>query len=256
MFEGKGHPLSHESLTAAGQSLGVGLPALWAVMTVETSGCGFLSDRRPQILFERHWFRKLTKGAFDAEAPELSASTAGGYGARGAAQYERLGRAVALNRRAALESTSWGLGQVMGFNAVKVGFANVEAMVKAMCDSEDAQFQGMVGFIRSNGLAKHLQAGDWASFAKAYNGSDFQKNHYDTKLQQAHARFTAGPLPDLRVRTAQLYLTFLGYKAGGVDGWFGTNSQRALVAFQKSKGIPPSGQLDDASLAALVAAAG
>ncbi len=32
-----------------------------------------------------------------------------------------------MNRTAALKSTSSGLGQVMGFNAAKFGFANVNA---------------------------------------------------------------------------------------------------------------------------------
>ena len=32
-------------------------------------------------------------------------------------QYERLAAAMVLNRRAALRSASWGIGQVMGFHA-------------------------------------------------------------------------------------------------------------------------------------------
>lgn len=255
MFEGKGKPLSDSGLAKAGETLGVELPVLWAVMTVETRGCGFLPDRRPLILFERHWFRKRTNGRFDQVAPDLSNPTWGGYGKSGAYQYERLERAIQLDRTAALESTSWGLGQVMGFNAKAVGFADVEAMVQSMCDSEDAQFQGMVGFIQSNGLAKYLRSGDWASFARSYNGDDFQKNQYDSKLARAHARYKVGPLPDLRVRAAQMYLSFLGYNTGGVDGWFGEKSHRALMKFQSSKGMPSSGELDDATMAALESAA-
>jgi hypothetical protein len=255
MFEGKGMPLSEDGLREAGRALDVELPALWAVMTVETRGCGFLPDRRPLVLFERHWFRKLTGGAFDNAAPDLSNATAGGYGKGGAHQHERLERAIALDRRAALESTSWGLGQVMGFNARAVGFADVEAMVAAMCESEDQQFQAMVAFIKDRGLGAHLRAGDWATFARLYNGPDFQKNKYDTKLAMAHARFETGPLPDLRVRAAQLYLSFLGFDAGGVDGWFGEKTQNAVVKFQASRGLPTGGKLDDATFAALHAAA-
>lgn len=255
MFEGKGKPLSESGLTQAAQTLGVEVPALWAVMTVETKGCGFLRDRRPLILFERHWFRKLTGRKFDATAPDLSNSVAGGYGASGAHQYERLQRAIALERNAALESTSWGLGQVMGFNAKAVGFTDVETMVKAMCDAEDAQFQGMVGFVQSNGLSRFLRSGDWSSFARSYNGPDFQKNQYDTKLARAHARYKVGPLPDLRVRAAQMYLTFLGYDTGGVDGWFGNKSHRAVMKFQSSKGIAANGALDDETFLALESAA-
>ena len=255
MFEGKGTALSEQGLKDAGAALGVGPPALWAVMTVETRGCGFLPDRRPLILFERHWFRKLTRGKFDAAAPDLSNPVWGGYGASGAHQHERLERAIKLDRQAALASTSWGLGQVMGFNAKAAGFGGVEAMVKAMCDSEDAQFQGMAGFIAGKGLAKYLKSGDWAEFARRYNGVEFQKNQYDRRLAVAHERYKVGPLPNLRVRTAQLYLTYLGYKPGGVDGLFGGNSQKALIAFQKSADLAPSGGLDDASYSALVKAA-
>ena len=255
MFEGKGKPLSASGLSQAAQTLGVELPALWAVMTVETKGCGFLPDRRPLILFERHWFRRLTGGKFDASAPDLSNSAAGGYGASGAHQHERLERAIALERKAALESTSWGLGQVMGFNAKAVGFPDVEAMVKAMCDSEDDQFRGMVGFVQSNDLSKFLRSGDWSGFAKRYNGPDFQKNQYDIKLARAHARHKAGPLPDLRVRAAQMYLNYLGYNTGGVDGWFGDKSHRAVIKFQSSKGMASDGALDDETLAALETAA-
>ncbi len=45
MFEGKAKPLSAIGLEAATTRLGVDAPALWAVLTVETSGCGFLLDR-------------------------------------------------------------------------------------------------------------------------------------------------------------------------------------------------------------------
>ena len=160
MFEGKGRPLSESGVTQAGATLNVGLPALWAVMTVETKGCGFLPDRRPLILFERHVFHRLTQGRLAKDAPDLSNPARGGYGPAGVHQHERLERALGLDRRAALESCSWGLGQVMGFNSKKVGFADVEDMVSAMLDSEDKQFQAMVGFIKAFNLSQYLAQGD------------------------------------------------------------------------------------------------
>lgn len=250
-FTGAGKPLSETGLAAAAGDIGVGLPELWAVMTVETKGCGFLPDRRPLILFERHVFHKRTGGKFAARAPDLSDPVWGGYGAGGANQYVRLQRAMKFDRKAALESTSWGLGQVMGFNAAHAGYASAGEMAAAMCESEDAQFQAMIDFIESNQLEQYLQSADWAKFAFRYNGSDFQKNKYDEKLRLAHARFSAGPLPSLRVRSAQLYLSYLGYAPGGVDGWYGSNTQKALLRFQKDQGLPVTGQIDDAVLAAL-----
>ena len=62
-------------------------------------------------------------------------------------------------------------------------------MVKAMASSEDAQFQGMAGFIPVNKLSKFLQQGDWENFARRYNEPGFKKNRYDEKLADEHARY-------------------------------------------------------------------
>src|SRR5277367_4598660 len=104
-------PLSAAGFQSAVNALGVDTPTVQALLTVETPGCGYLSDRRPQILFERHIFSRLTGRVFDAQFPDISNPTQGGYGKGGAPQYARLGKAVALNQEAALKSASWGLGQ-------------------------------------------------------------------------------------------------------------------------------------------------
>jgi len=250
-FIGRGNPLTQDGLDRAASDLDVSLSALWAIMTVETKGCGFLPDRRPLILFERHIFHKRTGGQFDSVAPDLSRSVQGGYGKGGAGQYDRLARAVALDRKAALESTSWGLGQVMGFNAKSAGYPDVETMVAAMSQTEDAQFLGMINFIANNNLSSYLKKDDWSGFAKHYNGEGFQKNRYDTKLQAAFARYSVGPIPNLDVRAAQLFLSYRGYSPGTVDGWYGTVTQNAVIKFQKEIGLPASGLLDNETLTAL-----
>ena len=244
MFEGTGKPLSDAGLAQATDDLSIDLPSLWAVIRVETSGCGFFQNRKPKILFERHIFHRRTQGRFAAAAPDLSDPGAGGY-AGGIAEYDRLARAVALDRQAALESVSWGLGQVMGFNADSAGFADVEDLVKAMCESEDLQLRAMAGFIAHEGLSGFLENKDWRSFARRYNGPAFEKNDYDGKLREAHAQFANRGTPDLRVRAAQLYLTYLGHDPRGVDGSFGTNSRTALKKFQQAEGVPATGELDD-----------
>jgi peptidoglycan hydrolase-like protein with peptidoglycan-binding domain len=50
-------------------------------------------------------------------------------------------------------------------------------------------------------------------------------------------------------------LTYFGYKPGVVDGWFGQNTQNALLKFQNKQGLAASGQLDDATFKALKDAA-
>lgn len=99
-------------------------------------------------------------------------------------------KAMGLNQEAALQSTSWGIGQLMGFNYKVAGFTNVNDMVAAMVNDENAQILAMADFIKGNLLDGALQKQDWAAFAKGYNGTDYQKNNYDTKLEVAHAKNT------------------------------------------------------------------
>lgn len=257
IFKNIGLPLSEAGLAKAAGDIGIGLPALWAVMTVETNGCGFLPDRRPLVLFERHVFHGPDKWKIRRHGPRFERSGSRRLRSRRRFSARPPGpRAIALDRRAALESASWGLGQVMGYNAASVGFADVEAMVKAMSSSEDAQFQGMAGFITANKLSKFLQQGDWENFARRYNGPGFKKNRYDEKLADEHARYLKGPLPGLRLRAAQLLLTYRGFNPGPVDGWSGKRTKGALAEFQKARKLPATGELDDATFSALESEAG
>ncbi|WP_372425305.1 N-acetylmuramidase domain-containing protein [Salinarimonas chemoclinalis] len=233
-----GRPLTPSGFEAARERLGVAPAVLWAVMAVEARACGFLPDRRPVILFERHVFHRRTGGRFDAANPWISHARPGGYGEPGAAQHARLAAALALDRRAALESASWGLGQVMGFNAAPAGFADVETLVAAMRASEDAQLAAMAAFIAARGLAAALRAGDWAAFARGYNGPAFARNAYDVRLARAAEKLAVGPLPDLALRAAQLRLSYAGFDPGPVDGRMGRRTRAALAAFRMRMGEP------------------
>jgi hypothetical protein len=233
------------------------MPVLWAVLTVESAGFGFLPDKRPKILYERHIFHRETGGRFSAQAPDLSQRGGGGY-IGGAPEYDRLARAIALckgagvSELAALRSASWGLGQVMGFNAIASGFADAADMARKMAEGEDQQLLGMVGFIRSNGLHAQLRARDWTGFARRYNGPSFWQNQYDVKLKAAYEKFSGGVTRDLRARTAQAALVYLGYRPGDPDGLVGQNTRNAVAAFRRDEKLPAGDALDDATYAALM----
>ena len=115
-FQGSAMALSSDGMATVAEALHVRNPEIWAVLSVETSGCGYLPDRRPQILYERHIFHRLTNGKFDDG--DISDPAPGGYGPRGAPQYDRLNRAILKDRAAALQSASWGLGQIMDTSGV------------------------------------------------------------------------------------------------------------------------------------------
>lgn len=251
-FTGVAEPLTKAGFLGVVEDLGVGVPELLAVLAVESKTCGFLADRRPLILFERHIFHKKTRGAFAASDPDLSHPEAGGYLGM-AKEYLRLARALKLDRRAALMSASWGAGQIMGFNHLAAGFDDVESMVAAMQASEDAQLAAVGAFLRAEDLVAPLRRHDWAAFARRYNGPAFAKHKYDVRLAGAYQMYAAGSLPDVDVRRAQLYLTYLGFAPGAVDGLHGKRSRSAVAAFRQQHGLGAGDRVDKTLLQALQA---
>ncbi|AKJ02642.1 Putative phage-encoded peptidoglycan binding protein [Archangium gephyra] len=249
-FTGTATPLTAQGVQACADKLSVHPAEIWAVLQIETRGCGYFADRRPAILFERHVFSRRTQGRFDAQAPDLSNSKAGGY-ASGPAEYPRLERAMALDEQAAMESASWGLGQVMGYHAQDLGYGSVQQFVSRMMASEDEQLAAMATFIQHHGLDEALRTHDWAAFARGYNGSGYAKNEYDKKLAAAFQRLSTHTLPDLSVREGQLLLTFLGFEPGTVDGAFGAHTKTALNRFQGEHHLPLTSGFDPATLEAL-----
>jgi peptidoglycan hydrolase-like protein with peptidoglycan-binding domain len=53
----------------------------------------------------------------------------------------------------------------------------------------------------------------------------------------------------VEVREIQQYLNNHGYHAGKVDGQWGSRTSAAVKRFQQAKGLKPTGQLDDQTLA-------
>jgi hypothetical protein len=251
-FIGQTLALDSSGMNSVVAALNVQPSNIWAVLQVEAAQSGFLPDRRPTMLFERHIFYRLTSGAFKTTHPGICNPVPGGYGAPGAYQYTRLNQAMALNSDAALQSSSWGIGQVLGQYFSLAGYPDVETMVAAMIDSEYAQLDAFRAYLQSTSLAAPLQAHDWTSFARGYNGPDFAANHYDTQLRVAFQRFSSGPLPDLDIRAAQLYLTLRGFSPGGIDGIAGQHTLEAIASFQASVGLPQTGNLDESTMNALV----
>ena len=246
-FSGPATPLDDAAIGSAANKLGCEVAAVRAVVDVESGG-GFLPDGRPKILFERHYFCRLTKGRFDAAHPGISNGAWGGYGAGGAHQYDRLAEAIKCDRDAALRSASWGMFQIMGDNYRAAGFADVEAYVKAMVSGEPAQLDAFVAFVRKTGLDDELARRDWAGFARGYNGPAYRDNRYDTKLAAAFAFHsqgaprTASPRPTLRIGDrGQPVVDLQGLLGIKADGDFGPATKAAVIAFQKKNGLLADG---------------
>lgn len=190
--------LTTQDILEISQQLRCEPAALRAVIEVETAGRGFIADGRPVVLFERHWFHRLTNGRFSSVAPALSSTTPGGY-ARGRTaevraifEWDRLSAASRLDWEAAMMSASWGLPQILGVNYASAGCATLGEFVERMHESEREHLEMMAAFLRVHGLEDELQHRDWAGFARVYNGPNYRKNGYDTKLAAAYARNRRG----------------------------------------------------------------
>jgi hypothetical protein len=184
--------LTEKDFRRAAAVLRCEVPAIKAVAQVESRGAGFYGDGFPVILFERHIFRRETKGKFTRSYPHLSGPP-GNYGPAGKNQRVKFSQAFELDPIAAMKSCSWGKFQIMGFNHKPCGFASVGEFVDAMKESEGRQLDAFVAFVISQKLDKHLRDKNWTAFARGYNGTGYAKNKYDTKMAAAYTKFLSSP---------------------------------------------------------------
>jgi hypothetical protein len=190
-FIGKAKRLEDIDLPLIGREIGVGEDEVHAILDVESAGSGFDDQGRPKMLFEPHIFwRELGAGP----ERELAVKQGLAYprwkpGAYPKDSYPRLAAAMPINEDAALRSASWGLGQVMGFNAKVAGYPTARAMVEAFVEDEEHHLRAMIRFVKANGLDDELRRHDWAGFARGYNGPGFAKNGYDKKLAASFTRW-------------------------------------------------------------------
>lgn len=190
-----GGALTEQDFADAAQTLGCEVAAVKAVAEVETSGASFDANNRPTILYERHVFARSTTppGKFNESNPDLSASkpyAPGTYGNK-QQQFAKLARAYELDPDAALKAPSWGKFQILGENYKACGFSSVADYVKAMTISEAEHLKAFVKFLLSSAnRLKAIRAKDWVSLAKYYNGPDYARFSYDTKLAAAYAKYS------------------------------------------------------------------
>lgn len=193
--------LTESDFEAASQLLSCSIAQIKAVTVVEAKKYGFLDNAFPVILFERHKFydhlRQLRGAARAAEvfraSPNLCNTDPGGY-LGGMAEVTRYNKATAIDEECAQLSTSWGLFQIMGFNAKYCGYDKVAAFVEDMKISEDKQLLAFCKFLlhpSNASLLKALQTSSWETFAKLYNGPAFKKNKYDDRLAMAENNYKA-----------------------------------------------------------------
>jgi hypothetical protein len=194
-FRGAALKLTLLDISRVAASLSLSPRVVWSVATVESAGYGFIpGDGRPELLFEAHKFHSMTLtepgssvGRWDDSHPNISSPIwdTSLYGQGGAHQYDRLAEAMALDRDAALKSSTWGMFQILGSNYELVGYDDVDSFVAAMCASEAAHLQAFAAYCIARDLVRYLAAKDWENFKLGYNGPG--GDDYAAKLAAAYA---------------------------------------------------------------------
>lgn len=186
--------LTQRDLQDLADRLDVSVAHVMAVNAVESRGSGFFENDLAAILYERHIMRRrLSHHGIDPtphmrDRPGLVNKTMGGYSG-GVREYERLERAKLIHATSAVESCSWGLFQVMGYHWEALSYASADEYVALMQTSERYHLEAFGRFIEIDPrLHRALRDGDWATFARWYNGPAYAKNQYDIKMaNEAHS---------------------------------------------------------------------
>lgn len=183
-------------MAAATLGPGVSVAIIRAFAEVESGGkSGFGPAGKPIIAYEGHTFRKLTNHAHDEQYPLLSYKYVTKAGPEWKLNnkdqetaWKTLAQAMALDRSAALQSCSWGMFQVMGFNFRDCGYSSIDDFVAAMSAGERGQLDAFVGYCRKKpGMVEALKANNFVAMATLYNGKDF--GDYDKKIARAYKKY-------------------------------------------------------------------
>lgn len=189
--------LTNEQIKELASKHGIEYACLKAVIEIEAGGNGFINGL-PKILYEPHiMYRLLTNKKYITirnnlmkDHPNLCYSRWGMYKYGTVSnQHNKLKIASQYDRDTALESCSWGLGQVMGFHWKSLGYDSLQEFINDMYHSEAKQIEAMLRFIKTNKLMIHLKSKDWARFARGYNGAGYAKNNYHNKLAHAYNKY-------------------------------------------------------------------
>ncbi len=166
-------------------------PALLrAIVDVESCASGFYSEDNEfagkcKVRFEPDYFQRFASTRPFFLPPSITIEAAKNEPRfTGRLAYEQ---AILQSPASAIKATSFGLGQIMGFNFERAGYSSLIEFSQDMEESEYKQLVALVKFIVSDqALLVAAQQRDFTNIAKLYNGKNYASRSYDEKLQVAY----------------------------------------------------------------------
>jgi hypothetical protein len=274
-------------MSAVAKEFGLSEAHARTVVEVETSGKGYDSLGEVAFLFEPHKFYANVKG----DKPKLQKAIQqglaypswkgpGSYPKTPALRWQQFQKAAQMYETAAIKSTSWGLGQIMGSEFAECGYDSPQEMLTAFYKSEAEQLRAMFRLIKARKLDRELknfpQEQACRNFARRYNGALYEKNKYHTKLADAYRRWSARlkqskeeviPVEEDRddtlrvgdydktadgpVRKMQQMFEDKGYSLA-VDGKFGPGTRATVLAWKGNEGLPLTPDMSPSDIIALM----
>lgn len=167
-------------------------PAMFlAFIEVESGGRGFDARTGKLIIqFEPTWFRRKApyapSGKWSLNKVDVQSK-----------EWEAFNDAFRIDSNAAMESTSIGLPQIMGFHYKRLGYGTVGAMWDDFKKGEDRQVSALARFILTDkNLYRAIQQKDFHKIASIYNGKDYMRiakrygrEPYNISLEKAFKRY-------------------------------------------------------------------
>lgn len=251
-----------EMVKHAANETGVGVPEFMAFVEVEANGVIYTEihgKQMPVIRWEGHYFHRLLPPALLQRGidAKLAHPKVGGVKnpANQGQRYQMLAKGKSIHAVAAISSTSWGIGQVMGAHWQWLGYPSAQAFEATATRGFGGQLEIMCRFLVKSGIIPHLKRRDWSAVARIYNGPAYARNRYDVKMREAFERFAgierfdhvpsaAGMLragsKGAAVRELQTLLRRAGFSIEP-DGDFGPATERAVRGWQKHAGLEVDG---------------
>lgn len=181
--------LSDADFCKVAAELQVEVAVIKAVVEIEAGRQmkGFWAPGVPVVNFSRTLFAKYRKNGKGKGDP--TAKVPAGLSGYALKEWTQIVNARRQNSYAANVGAYWGMFQIGGFNYKTCGCESIDEFVRLMSYSELEQLELFATFITNSGMLGDLRSKNWAAFARKYNGPNYAKRGYHTKMAAAYAKY-------------------------------------------------------------------